>query len=301
MGDLFRQYWIPALLAEELPENDCPQVRVKLLSERMIAFRDSEGRYGLIDEFCAHRGVSLWFGRNEEGGLRCAYHGWKFDVTGQAIEVPSEPENSNFCAHVKLTSYPLVKIGDVLWTHMGDPAKRPPLPEFEFAQVAPEQTYTSKRWQECNWLQAFEGGIDSSHVSWLHAGRSEERPAVQGLQGQRLQPRRLQAVLRGRRSRRWPVRRSSPQRRSRQLLLAHHAVGHAQLHDGAAAGRPPGPRPLVDPDRRRELLGVLVRLPPDAGAHAPTEVEAMKDGSRRAQREHPRHLPARRPTRTTTT
>ena len=133
MGDLFRQYWMPAMLAEELPENDCPPVRVKLLSERMVAFRDSDGRYGLIDEFCAHRGASLWFGRNEGSGLRCPYHGWKYDVTGQAIEVPSEPENSTFCAHVKLTSYPLVKIGDVLWTYMGDPEKQPPLPEFEFA------------------------------------------------------------------------------------------------------------------------------------------------------------------------
>src|ERR1700760_2330339 len=82
MGDLFRQYWIPALLAEELPEDGCPPVRVKLLSERMIAMRDSEGRYGLVDEFCAHRGASLWFGNTEPGGLRCAYHGWKYDVTG---------------------------------------------------------------------------------------------------------------------------------------------------------------------------------------------------------------------------
>src|SRR5215475_5547974 len=183
MGDLFRQYWIPALLAEELPEDDCPQVRVKLLSERMIAFRDSNGRYGLIDEFCAHRGASLWFGRNEEGGLRCPYHGWKYDVTGQAVEVPSEPENSNFCAHVKLTSYPLVKIGDLLWTYMGDPEKRPPLPEFEFALVPADQTYTSKRWQECNWLQAFEGGIDSSHVSFLHSGGLKSDPLFKGTKG----------------------------------------------------------------------------------------------------------------------
>ena len=117
MGELFRQYWLPALLADELPEDDSPPVRVKLLSERMVAFRDSEGRYGLIDEFCAHRGASLWFGRNEESGLRCPYHGWKYDITGQAIEIPSEPENSTFCSHVKLTSYPLVKIGDVLWTY----------------------------------------------------------------------------------------------------------------------------------------------------------------------------------------
>ena len=92
MGQMFRSYWIPALLAEELPENECPPVRVKLLSERLLAWRDTQGRLSLIDEFCAHRGVSLWFGRNEENGLRCAYHGWKYDVTGQCVEVPSEPE-----------------------------------------------------------------------------------------------------------------------------------------------------------------------------------------------------------------
>src|SRR5258705_2692094 len=96
MGALFRRYWIPALLAEELPDDDCPPVRVKLLSERLIAFRDSQGRYGLIDEFCAHRGVSLWFGRNEESGLRCAYHGWKYDVTGACTEITSEPDDSTF-------------------------------------------------------------------------------------------------------------------------------------------------------------------------------------------------------------
>ncbi|MBY0287485.1 MAG: aromatic ring-hydroxylating dioxygenase subunit alpha [Mycobacteriaceae bacterium] len=183
MGELFRQYWIPALLAEELPENDCAPVRVKLLSERMIAFRDSNGDFGLIDEFCAHRGASLWFGRNEEGGLRCSYHGWKYDVTGQAVEVPSEPEGSTFCAHVKLTSYPLIKIGDVLWTYMGDPANQPPLPEFEFALVPAEQTFTSKRWQECNWLQAFEGGIDSSHVSFLHSAGLKSDPLFKGSKG----------------------------------------------------------------------------------------------------------------------
>ena len=183
MGDLFRQYWIPALLAEELPEKGSPPVRVKLLSERLIAFRDGEGRYGLIDEFCAHRGVSLWFGNNEGTGLRCAYHGWKYDVTGQCIEVPSEPENSNFCTKIKLTGYPLVQVGDILWTYMGDPAKRPELPEYEFVRVPPEQAYTSKRWQESNWLQALEGGIDSSHVSWLHSAGLRNDPLFKGAKG----------------------------------------------------------------------------------------------------------------------
>jgi phthalate 4,5-dioxygenase len=185
MGELFRQYWLPCLLASELDENDGPPVRVKLLSERLIAFRDSEGRYGLMDEFCAHRGVSLWFGRNEESGLRCVYHGWKYDVTGQCIEVPSEPDerHSSLCKKIRLKSYPLVKVGDVLWTYMGDPANTPDLPEWEFARVPSEQTYTSKRWQECNWLQAFEGGIDSSHVSWLHAGGLKNDPLFKGSKG----------------------------------------------------------------------------------------------------------------------
>jgi phthalate 4,5-dioxygenase len=183
MGGLFRHYWLPALLAEELPENDAPPVRVKILSERLIAFRDTEGRYGLIDEFCAHRGVSLWFGRVEECGLRCAYHGWKYDVTGQCVEAPSEAENSNFARKVKLTSYPLVKVGDILWTYMGDPETQPPLPEFEFCHVPPEQTFTSKRWQESNWLQALEGGIDSSHVAWLHSGGLKSDPLFKDTKG----------------------------------------------------------------------------------------------------------------------
>ena len=97
MGRMFRCYWIPALLASELPENECPPVRVKLLGERLLAWRDTQGRYALVDEFCAHRGTSLWVGRNEENGLRCPYHGWKYDWTGQCIEVPSEPVESGFC------------------------------------------------------------------------------------------------------------------------------------------------------------------------------------------------------------
>jgi phenylpropionate dioxygenase-like ring-hydroxylating dioxygenase large terminal subunit len=185
MGQLFRSYWIPALLAEELPENECPPVRVKLLSERLLAFRDTDGRYGLIDEFCAHRGVSLWFGRNEESGLRCPYHGWKYDVTGQCIEVPSEPVESGFCKKIKLKSYPLVERGGVLWTYLGAPEKEPPLPEWEFAMVPRPQSFMSKRWQECNWLQALEGGIDSSHVSFLHRSDLEMDPLFKGAKGNR--------------------------------------------------------------------------------------------------------------------
>jgi nitrite reductase/ring-hydroxylating ferredoxin subunit len=185
MGELFRRYWIPALLASELPENDCAPVRVQLLSEKLVAFRDSKGHYGLIEEFCPHRRVSLWFGRNEEGGLRCPYHGWKFDTAGRCMEIPSEPEDSAIRKRVRMTSYPLVKRGPVLWTYMGPPDNQPPLPEFEFATVPENQSYMSKRLQECNWLQALEGGIDSSHVSWLHRSNLESDPLFKGTAGNR--------------------------------------------------------------------------------------------------------------------
>jgi phenylpropionate dioxygenase-like ring-hydroxylating dioxygenase large terminal subunit len=183
MGQLFRCYWIPALLATELPEPDCPPVRVHLLSEKLVAFRDTQGRLGLIEEFCAHRRVSLWFGRNEENGLRCPYHGWKFDVTGQCVDIPSEPPGSTHCQRIRMTNYPLIERGGILWTYMGPPDRQPPLPEWEFAMVPDSHRFVSKRWQECNWLQAIEGGIDSSHVSFLHRGDLETDPIFKGAKG----------------------------------------------------------------------------------------------------------------------
>ena len=168
MGRLVRRYWIPALLSSEIAEPDCPPVRVKLLGERLIAFRDSLGRIGVMDELCAHRGVSLWFGRNEENGLRCPYHGWKYDVTGQCVEVPSEPVESGFCKKIKLAAYECIERGDVIWIYMGPPDHKPAPPNFEWATIPPTHRFVSKRTQECNWLQALEGGIDSVHVSFLH-------------------------------------------------------------------------------------------------------------------------------------
>jgi phthalate 4,5-dioxygenase oxygenase subunit len=185
MGRLFRSYWIPALLAEELPEGDGAPVRVQLLSERLLAFRDTNDHYGLVSEFCAHRGASLWFGRNEQCGIRCPYHGWKYDTSGQCIEIPSEPETSGLHAKVKLTAYPLVERGGILWTYMGPTEKRPPFPEWEFLSVRPTQAITTKRLQACNWLQAMEGGIDSSHVSFLHSHDLEAEPIFKGAEGNR--------------------------------------------------------------------------------------------------------------------
>lgn len=181
MGEVFRCYWIPALLAEELPEPDCPPVRVELLSEKLVAFRDTEGRLGLLDEFCAHRRVSLWFGRNEENGLRCPYHGWKYDVSGRCVDVPSE--EPAFCKNIRQKAYPLVEKGGILWAYMGSPDRQPPLPEFEFATVRPGQRFISKRYQQCNWLQAMEGGIDSSHVSFLHSMNLNSDPLFKGARG----------------------------------------------------------------------------------------------------------------------
>ncbi|MDX1499008.1 MAG: Rieske 2Fe-2S domain-containing protein [Woeseiaceae bacterium] len=181
MGEMFRSYWLPILLSEELPEPDCPPVRVELLSEKLIAFRDTEGRLGLMDELCAHRRASLWFGRNEEGGLRCPYHGWKYDVTGQCVEVPSEgPE---FCKNIRQRAYSLIEKGGILWAYMGDQDNKPPEPDWEFANVEPEQRFVSKRYQYCNWLQAMEGGIDSSHVSFLHSTSLETDPLFRGAGG----------------------------------------------------------------------------------------------------------------------
>ncbi len=183
MGETFRRYWIPAFLASELPGPDCPPVRVSLLSERLLGFIDTDGNIGLIDEFCAHRNVSLWFGRNEEGGLRCPYHGWKYATSGQCIEVPSEPPSSGFCDKIKLKSYPCVERGGVIWTYMGPKEHMPPMPQYEWAQVPDSHRYLSKRWQQSNYLQAVEGGIDSSHVSFLHSGDINRDPLHKGTDG----------------------------------------------------------------------------------------------------------------------
>jgi nitrite reductase/ring-hydroxylating ferredoxin subunit len=176
LGDLFRRYWIPALLAEEVAEPDGPPVRVQLLGEKLVAFRDTNKRLGLISEFCAHRGVSLWFGRNEECGLRCPYHGWKYDVNGQCVDLPSEAEETGMRNRIKLKSYPCIELGGVIWTYMGPPELKPAPPQLEWTQVRPESRFVSKRLQECNYLQAIEGGIDSSHVSFLHSGQLNRDP-----------------------------------------------------------------------------------------------------------------------------
>ena len=166
MGRTMRLYWIPALLARELQEPDGPPVRVRLLGEDLVAFRDTDGHIGLVDEYCPHRRASLWFGRNEEGGLRCVYHGWKFAVDGSCVEQMNEPEP--FCHKVHLTAYPTVEMGGVIWTYMGPPERTPALPKFGWTQAPETHRHISKVIQECNWLQALEGGLDTSHAPIMH-------------------------------------------------------------------------------------------------------------------------------------
>src|SRR5687767_1579415 len=125
MGEVFRRFWLPALLPHELPETDCAPIRLTMLSEKLIAFRDSQGKVGFVAENCPHRGASLFFGRNEERGLRCVYHGWKFDTSGACVDMPNEPPESNFKHKVKVNAYPCVEMGGVVWTYMGPADRRP--------------------------------------------------------------------------------------------------------------------------------------------------------------------------------
>jgi phenylpropionate dioxygenase-like ring-hydroxylating dioxygenase large terminal subunit len=168
LGETLRRYWIPALLSWELPEPDCPPVRVPLLGEALVAFRDTHGRLGLLDEFCPHRRVSLFFGRNEECGLRCVYHGWKFDVDGQCVDMMNEPAEYDFKTKIRAQAYPTVELGGLIWAYLGPPALQPPPPKFAWTQAPDSHRHVSKVVQECNWLQALEGGIDTSHVPILH-------------------------------------------------------------------------------------------------------------------------------------
>jgi phenylpropionate dioxygenase-like ring-hydroxylating dioxygenase large terminal subunit len=170
MGDLMRQYWIPAVGSDELPAPDCPPLRVRLLNENLIAFRDTQGRAGLIDDYCPHRGASLFFGRNEENGLRCVYHGWKFDVTGQCTDMMSEPTDSKFVQKVKTTAYPTQERGGIVWAYMGPREVPPPLPDLEANMMAAPGAPVRRTLNYWNWLQSMENNTDTSHQAILHFG-----------------------------------------------------------------------------------------------------------------------------------
>src|SRR5215203_6850857 len=139
MGELMRQYWQPVLFSSEIPDIDGAPLRVRHLAENLLAFRDSTGAIGLVDNHCPHRGASLFFGRNEESGLRCVYHGWKFDTFGACVDMPNEPPESNFRSKVKVTAYPLVELNGIVWTYMGPRNTPPPLPQIGWSLVPASQ------------------------------------------------------------------------------------------------------------------------------------------------------------------
>ncbi|HUK34814.1 MAG TPA: Rieske 2Fe-2S domain-containing protein [Vicinamibacterales bacterium] len=178
MGELLRRYWMPALLSEEVPERDGPPVRVRLLGEDLIAFRGTDGHVGLVDAFCPHRRAPMFFGRNEECGLRCVYHGWKFDRTGTCVDMPSEPPDSLFKTKVTITAYPTCESAGIVWAYLGPPAQKPAEPDFEVCRVPATHRYTTKVLQEDNFMQALEGGVDSVHTTFLHRDDIHEQGNV---------------------------------------------------------------------------------------------------------------------------
>ena len=167
MGSLLRRYWIPLLYSHELAEPEGPPVRIRLLGESLVAFRDGSGRVGLLDHHCPHRLASLFYGRNEGGGLRCAYHGWQFDVEGRCIDIPNEPGDCPLLGKVRAHAYPCREERGIVWAWMG-PDEPPPLPELGWAQAPVERKTTLRYMRYCNWVQAMEGDFDSSHLGFLH-------------------------------------------------------------------------------------------------------------------------------------
>jgi phenylpropionate dioxygenase-like ring-hydroxylating dioxygenase large terminal subunit len=179
MGEVFRRYWLPAFLAERLPEPDCPPIAVKLLGERLVAFRDTSGRIGILQENCPHRGASLTYARCEENGLRCIYHGWKLDVAGDVLEAPAEPRPERFFGKVFAKHYPTREAGGIVWTYMGPPEFEPEFPLWRFTQLPPSHVLSVHYLQDCNYFQAIEGDFDPAHASFLHYNLTEFRQRYQ--------------------------------------------------------------------------------------------------------------------------
>ncbi|HEX5141508.1 MAG TPA: Rieske 2Fe-2S domain-containing protein [Dehalococcoidia bacterium] len=180
MGNVMRQYWLPAIRSDELPAPDCPPLRVKLLGEELIGFRTTSGKIGLIQNACPHRGASMFFGRNEEEGLRCVYHGWKFDTTGACVDMPSEPAESNFRTKVRTRAYPTYERNGIIWAYMGPREVPPPLPDIEANLLCEGPHQISVLHRPCNWMQGWEGEMDTVHAAFLHGGQNNASDYEQG-------------------------------------------------------------------------------------------------------------------------
>ena len=169
LGEYFRCFWLPVALSEEIPLPDCTPIRVTVMGEELLLFRNSAGKVGLIDRYCAHRGADLFFGRNEECGIRCIYHGWKYDIEGKCIEMPNVPPGAAYHDTIQIKAYPTQEFADMVWAYMGPAESMPALvPQLEVGLVPPENRYVTKRLIECNWAHSMEGALDTAHFSFLH-------------------------------------------------------------------------------------------------------------------------------------
>jgi len=187
MGRLMREYWIPALPSSEFPEPDCLPKRMRLLGENLVMFRDTEGRMGALAEACPHRGASLYFGRNEECGLRCAYHGWKFDIAGNCVDLPTEHDETreSFRRKIRARAFPCHEVNHMVWVYLGSRDAPPPFPAFEINLLPPEHVgHPSIMMEEANWLQNMEGDLDSAHLDWVHRRLRNDSPKPErGIRG----------------------------------------------------------------------------------------------------------------------
>lgn len=169
MGNYLRCHWHPVALSEEVAKPDCAPIRLKVMGEDLLLFRDSKGNTGLIEPFCAHRGADLFFGRNEECGIRCIYHGWKYDIHGNCIDMPNVPKDAAYHGKIKIKAYPTQEFADMVWAYMGPPDIQPfEVPLLEAGLVPPSHRYVTKRLVECNWTHSMEGALDTAHFSFLH-------------------------------------------------------------------------------------------------------------------------------------
>lgn len=178
-GELMRRYWQPAALADELPQGGAP-LPVRLFGEDLVLFRDDDGRPGLLGIHCSHRGADLSYGRIEDGGLRCLYHGWLYDVQGRCLEQPGEPAGSTFHERIKHPAYPCYEVGGVIYAYVG-PGDPPQLPPYEFVRAPVEYRSNAKVFQDCNYLQGNEGNQDPVHLSFLHQQASDDENSAQSL------------------------------------------------------------------------------------------------------------------------
>jgi phthalate 4,5-dioxygenase len=171
MGELFRRFWLPVFLSSELPDNDGPPLRTRLLNEDLVGYRDTTGHVGILDAYCPHRRAPLFYGRTEECGLRCVYHGWKFDSSGTCVDMPSEPPESDFKERLTIKAYPTYEVGGLVWVFMGPPDKQPARPPLiEWTELPSSRRRVIKWFHENNYMQGIEGDIDTAHVGFLHQG-----------------------------------------------------------------------------------------------------------------------------------